>query len=499
MLNNDENLIIKKKSLNGFIWNIVGSGGQQIFSLIVFMVLTRTLGAKEFGLIALASVFIDILMLASRAGLTEVIIQRNNISDLEKNTAFWSSLILGVVFSLALFLSSSILANGLKQPSIEPVIKWLAFLPFISALSTVQEGLIRKEFGFKALALRNISANIISGATSVILALTGFGILSLIIQKLISVCLLTGVLWWSSKWKPKFEFSFSESLAQLKFGSSLALSNILASGNQRIIDLIVGYMLGPVALGYLRIAWRGIDLMLEFSIRPISNITLSTFSALNSDVNKISKAYIRISQLTMLVAVPVFIGAALVAPELIRLLFGAKWEESIVPMQILSLSVLTFPVIYYKNNALIAIGESRQVINLNLIEFLVSSVVILITAQYGLIAAAIGNVLRVFLITPVILHTLHKCINLDRMKLFQQTLPIINASFWMVVFLSLVRLFIQNSINSIGLITIQIILGIFIYVFILIKFHNNYVFELIDSFYKDGKYSNYLQKFDGRS
>ncbi len=180
----------------------------------------------------------------------------------------------------------------------------------------MHEAVLRRDFGFKTLAIRNIVANLASGGVAVAMALQNFGIASLIAQRLIAAVLLSAIVWRSVPWTPSFTFSKAICRQQLAFGGSLTLSNLLAMGNQRVIDLIVGYALGPTPLGYLRIAWRGLDMLLEIGIRPITQVTLSTFSALQHDKAALARAYSRITQVISLVAFPAFLGAGLSRPSL---------------------------------------------------------------------------------------------------------------------------------------------------------------------------------------
>lgn len=488
--------LIKQQSLQGFIWNVLGSGGQQVFAFLIFIVLTRTLGAVEFGIMAMAAVFIDVLSLATRAGLTEVVVQRAKLSELDKNTAFWTSLLLGLVFTACLFAAAGPLAALLGVEGLKPILEWLSVLTLITALGTVHEGLLRKEFGFKVLALRSVVANCIGGIIAVVMALNGFGIMSLVMQRLISMIVLTAVMWATLEWRPRLEFSAALCREQLRMGTMLASANILSMGNQRVIDLVVGYVLGPVALGYLRIAWRGLDLLLEIGVRPITNVTLSTFSALQDNKAQMARAYVRLSQLTSLLAFPLFLGAGVVAPEFIVLLFGDQWQQSVVPMQILTLTVLTFPIIYFKNSALMAIGRAHDVLWLNVLEFVLSFAVVLVCAQFGLIGAALGNVLRVVLITPVILYVLNKHIELDVRLLLARTWPLMHAAAWMIAVLSLARIAMNGALHPVLAMAVLVPAGAVVYFAALWIFHKPSMLELWNSLAAErAKFAPVLRRF----
>jgi PST family polysaccharide transporter len=394
---------LMKRTGVGVLWMVIGSGGQTLFQFVLFMILARLLGPEAFGVVGIATAFIDISNLIGRAGLTEVLIQRSDMSDEEVDTAFWSSFGFGLLLTVIMFVTAQNLADLFGVAELKPVMQWLAPMSLLFAAGTVYEAKLRREFGFRALAARNVSATIVSGVVAMVMAFTGFGVFSLVAQRLIYYVWFTAAMIVATRWWPSLRFNPRIAIAQLKGGIAVALSSLLGSGNQRVLDLIVGYFVGAQGLGYLRIAWRGIDLLLELSIRPVTTVTLTSLSRLQNDRPALIDAYLQLVHMTAAFLYPLFVGAALVAPELLTLMFGAKWQASILPMQMLTQIALFVPLIWYKTNILMAIGRMWEVLLINLFEFALSVTVGVIAAQYGVEGAAAGNVVRMLLATPVIL------------------------------------------------------------------------------------------------
>jgi PST family polysaccharide transporter len=70
---------IKAKAIRGIFWSAIQDCGSQIGSLIVFSVLSRLLEPKDFGLVALASVFMAFMQIFLDGGFTQALIQRQEI------------------------------------------------------------------------------------------------------------------------------------------------------------------------------------------------------------------------------------------------------------------------------------------------------------------------------------------------------------------------------------------------------------------------------------
>ncbi|WP_199088320.1 lipopolysaccharide biosynthesis protein [Bosea sp. ASV33] len=390
------------RTVSGIAWMILGSGGQTVFQFVLFIVLARELGPQAFGLVGIAAVFIELSGALGRAGLTEVIIQQKSLHDDEASTAFWSSIGIGTVFTVTLFALSGPMESAFSAPGLKPVMELLSLTCLLFAGGAVYEAMLRREFGFKALAARNVTATLVSGVVALVMALTGFGVYSLVAQRLIYMAWLLVAMVYATRWWPRMVWKPATARRQLAGGSTLAVASVLGSGNQRIIDLIVGYVLGATALGYLRISWRALDLLQELSIRPITAVTLTSLSRLQDDRPAFVRGYLRLVQMTAVFAYPMFLGAAVIAPELIAVMFGPQWAPSVPLMQILTLTVIFVPLVFYKSNALMAVGAMRMVLAVNVFEFGASAIVAYVSARYGLEAAAAGNIVRLAVVTPVI-------------------------------------------------------------------------------------------------
>jgi len=458
---------LKKETLKGVVWMTLGTGGQQVSSFIIMMVLARLLGPQAYGVVGIASVLLEILNYIGRAGLPEVLVQRSNPTQDDLSTAFWTSFLFGSLLTLLLYLSAPALALIFHEPQLERVIQFMAPSCLLSAISAVQEALLRRTFQFKSFALRNVTATTLGGITAIIMAVNGFGVMSLVAQRLVLVTYLTASLWYIVKWVPNPTFSIATARGQLKDGSIIAGASLLGSGNQRLIDLIIGYFLGTVALGYMRIAWRGLDLLLDLSIRPMSNVIFSSFAKLQDDKEALERAYLRIIQLAAIFSLPLFLGTGLIAPEFITLLFGAQWQPSVILMQILTLTSFFVPLLYFRPMLFIATGRMKEVLYLHTIEFLIGVGATIVFCQFGIEGAAAGNVVRMAVATPVILYYVQKYTGISARATLKKVTGPVTAALFMTSSLFLFRTSLPASAQGLPLAAALVVLGAMIYVSIL--------------------------------
>ena len=363
--------------------------------------MARLLGPRPFGVFALATTIVDILNIIGKGGLTEVLIQRGETSEEAESTAFWTTVIFGVFMAVLIAVAGPGLALLYHVPEMSSVCLWLAPTCIVNSMSSIFEARLRREFRFKLLAGRLTLASVVANAVAIPLAFFGFGVFSLVVQRAISVLVQFGATAIGSKWAPRLMFNPRESLGQLRQGSAIVGAALLGVSNQKIIDLIIGLALGPVPLGYLRIAWRGVDILQQISITAFIPVAMSMFAKLQNDMERLKAAYIRTVETSALAMYPMFGVMLAFSGDFIHIFFGNKWDASVVPMQILTLIGFVAPLFHYNGIALVAMGRNRLVLIINVIEFIISAACAAWMAERGLIWAAASNIVRSLIFVPI--------------------------------------------------------------------------------------------------
>ncbi len=417
------------KFLGGVAWGMGGAAGQTLFQLLVFIILARELNPAEFGIVAIATAVIDLLNFVGRGGIAEVLIQRKELDRRTINAGFFASLISGAMLTVALFVSAPLFAKGFDTPELRTVMALLSPVCVFYAAGAVYEGMLRHAFQFKQLALRNASATVVSGMVAMAMALNGMGVYALVAQRLISSVWNFAAMVIATRWLPSFDLDLRSMITQLRQGSAIALSSVLGAGNQRIVDLVVGYFLGPTQLGFLRIAWRMLDLLYEIVVRPIGNVALTSLPKAKHAGRNVEDEYVSLLRYASIFVAPMFLGFAAIAPDLVPMVFGEQWRTSATLLSILCFIGLFIPLTNFKSSALIAQGAYRHVFYLNLLEFLLSVACALVFAPFGIVSATGSNVVRAVLATLLSFVYLDRVAGISILRSIRAAVPpVISAS-----------------------------------------------------------------------
>src|SRR5882757_350628 len=75
---------------SGTRWTVLQFGGARLVTFLVFLILARLLTPADFGLVAIATVFVALLQLVVEGGFGQAIIQRPDLERGHLDTVFWT-------------------------------------------------------------------------------------------------------------------------------------------------------------------------------------------------------------------------------------------------------------------------------------------------------------------------------------------------------------------------------------------------------------------------
>ena len=162
------------------LWSFLERSSRHWINLAVMIVLARLLGPAAFGTVAIASAYIVITEVMVRGGLPEYVIKHQASDERIWTTIFWANTVLAVIVIGLTWLIATPAAWLFEVPELEAVLRALSLMLLVRALGATHEALIIRTFGFKALALRTLIASLVGGAVGIAMALSGFGVWSLV-------------------------------------------------------------------------------------------------------------------------------------------------------------------------------------------------------------------------------------------------------------------------------------------------------------------------------
>lgn len=399
---------IKQKSVHAFSWDLFGRLLTQGNTFIVSIFLARLLGPEQFGLVAMAMAFISIATVFVDIGFSSALIQRKDNSALTYNSIFVFNIFAGAFLTILTYVIAPFIGDFYDNQDVTILVRWLSLNFIFNSFNRVQNVILNKELNFKAVTIRTFIASGISGALGIIAAYGGMGVYSLVIQTLSFAFIGTLLLWSTSTWKPQFQFSYAEVKKLLGFSIYAFFERILNNIFIRLDVLILAKIFSPTSVGFYTRSSSLVDQITKYTSSSIIRVLFPVLSNLQDDHDNYERIYFRmfsvISFLSFIVTgILYFMGA-----DIILMLFGAKWADSIPIFQILIIACCTLPLNSLMWNAMMSKGKAKENFYFGFLKKMIGLLPFVVAILYGIWWFTIAWVVSKFVDTLLNMFMLQK-------------------------------------------------------------------------------------------
>lgn len=399
---------MRRRLLSSSAWAIAGNSGQYVVVFFLLVYLAHILSPRDFGLMATVSIGLDLGTRIARWGQVELLQQERYRTDAARNQSLRLSLAIALA-CCALFVALARPAGVyFGSPELEIMIYMCAPVFLFTATGSTAEAVLRSEFRFKLLAYRSTVATLIGAGAAIAMANMGYGALTLAVQRLVQACVSGLWIWTAVDWRPSVRRHIGWSGALATEGASVMAGTLMPIAVPRTIDLFVGFFMGPVMLGLMRVAFRINEFVGQLVVMPLVSVANAELSATARDKLAMRRSYLRLTQASALLMCPALIGLTLVAEEAIPFIFGKQWLGAVPFVEIIGLLALVAPINYYFASAMIALGQSRTVLRQGAVQLALGAGLTLGAAQHSLVAIAWAHVARGAIVGVLNMRDMHR-------------------------------------------------------------------------------------------
>ena len=290
----------QKATISGFRWNFFDQIISQATNLIVGIVLMNLLPPSEFGLIAMATVFTGFLSLFSKFGLSASLVQAVKINQLDIDTVFWSSIIVGIVLGGIMFSLSWPIAFLYGEPRLILIIQVLALIFVIIPIASTPMSLLQRDMEFSKTFKVNVTSVVISSMVAIYLAFAGFGVWALVFQRLVDSIIRLFLSSLVAKFKPTRQFSSDYLKKHLSFGLPYLGSKSFLYWVGNADNFIIGYLMNPNALGLYSRAYALATMPANQLGVILFRVLFPALSKIQSDQNQVRTIILKLKLILVL-------------------------------------------------------------------------------------------------------------------------------------------------------------------------------------------------------
>jgi len=455
-------MTLKEKAINGVLWNSISNFASLGIEFIVGIILARLLTPKEFGLIGTITVVIVLSEVFVNSGFSQAIIRKQDCTQKDYSTAFFFNLAIGILFFLILLITAEPISRFFDNTELKSLIQVLGVGLIISSLTLIQRAKLVKRIDFKLQTKISLISSTVSGITAITLALSGFGVWSLVVKALTNKSLISILLWYWNKWKPDWIFS-KESFKELfGFGSKLLLSGLIGTFLQNINYLIIAKYFTPQDLGYFTRAEMFKNLPSQNVSTIVTSVGYPVLAKVQDDRVQMKNIFRKMLVNTFFIVVILMAGMAAVAKALILTLVGEQWLPSVELLQMLCVVGVMLPLNSMNINILNVVGRSDLYLKLQLIVNSLAIPNIFIGVFFGIKALIIGMIVISFCAYMIFNHESNKVLNYPIKEQLNDVFPSFLLAVTMGIIVYLIEL--TSNLNPIYTLMIQLIAGFVIVV-----------------------------------
>jgi O-antigen/teichoic acid export membrane protein len=376
--------------LRGVSWTAVSQVLSQLATIATTVILARLLMPSDFGVVGMAALYTGLVAMLGQIGMGAALIHRQDVGQTELDTVFWTGIAVGSVIALVSVVLAPISEWFFSAPLIVPLIRVSSAVFVFDSLGAVHRVLMQKEMEFGRLAKAEVGSMVAYACTAMTLALLGAGVWAIVVGRVVASAVQAVLVWRVEPWRPRRQFSKDAFRNLFGFGARVWAFNFVNYVRENVDNLAVGRMLGATQLGFYAFAYDSAAFPRRQLQNVVGRVMFPAFSKAQDDNAVLRSTYLKVIRYISLLAFPALSGLAMVAPELIPLVYGDKWIPSVLPLQFLCGAQMLYSIGGNVGAVYLAKGRPDLHLKFGTIALAWLALVVIVVARFGIVAVAAG-------------------------------------------------------------------------------------------------------------
>ena len=472
---------IGAKVRSGMIWTFMERIGTKVVQFSLQLLLARLLVPEDYGLCALLLAFINIATVFVNSGLNTALMQKREADSLDFSSVLYLSLSISVILYVILFFLSPFIADFFNDKRLSLLMRVLAVSLIIGAFNSVQLSVLTRNMQFRKLFIANLLGMIVSAVVSIVMAMNGFGVWSIVIQYLINRLVVTLALFALVRWMPKLEFSWIRIKSLFSFGWKCMTTNFLSTIVTDIYIAVVGKFYPKSQLGVYDTGNKIPATISETFSSSLGNVLFPAFSKLQNDIPQLRAIVAKSNKISSFLIAPIMFAIIASAHPIISILLTDKWIGAVPFLQMACLLYALYPLHIANISAISAIGRSDVTLKCEIQKKIVDLSFLALTVNFSIYWVALGQVLTSFVSLWINMRPNKKFLQYDVWQQIVDIIPTFIIAVVMCASMFLVDLFELSIV--IGL-TTKILIGLIVYLLLSYMFNRQTMISVLNIIFK---------------
>lgn len=324
---------------SGMMWMSISALSSRALLFIMQIVLGFILDVRDYGTFAVVSVALTFVAGLQNAGVSKVLIQKQDQYQVLVRDYTDFSLYMGLIGACVLVAIGLIFGKFYRNPALFYVVGLSAISVPLTSLISIQFARFSIDLRFREMfaidfyvAVTNIAVVLVSAYFGARYYSIGLGlVVSTIVRYLLNLRVPTLM--------PNFGLSMAKFLAILGQVRWLIITAFLTGLSQQGDYFVLGRAISAESLGYYYFGFQLTANIGQLLAQGIGNTLFPIFAAMKQDPRALNRAFIRASSVIHFACSALCLGAVGFAPWLMHFVWRGKWDMAIVTAVAIALTL----------------------------------------------------------------------------------------------------------------------------------------------------------------
>ncbi|WYK06785.1 lipopolysaccharide biosynthesis protein [Cereibacter sphaeroides f. sp. denitrificans] len=394
--------VLRATASRGAVATVISQGALMLTQIGSVVILSRLLSPEDFGLVAMCTPVIALLMMLQDFGLLAATVQKKGLKAEEVNFLFWINVALSFSLTILLLAASPLIALFYQEPRVGPLIAALSVTIALNGLGAQHGALLIRRMQYVRLGFIQVSGAVTSLAAAALWGWIHPSPWALFGGALVGTVVPTLGMWIGSRWRPGLPRRIEGWRPLLNFGAGVTGFNFANFFSMNVDKIAIGRAFGGEALGYYDRAFKLVLMPSNSIFNPLARVMVPALSRLQDEPDRYRSAYIRVAGLLLFLLLPMMACAAAFADVVIPLAFGQNWDGSVAIFTALGIAGLVQPLNNVAGWLFLSQGRSRDFFHSGLIHAAFAGLAVLAGLPFGLIGVVVAVAIAEYLKLPAI-------------------------------------------------------------------------------------------------
>ena len=387
---------LRDKVARGVAWNMAEKIGTALMQMAVSLIILRLLTRADLGLMAILTAVSAVALVIVDSGFSQTLIRKPKPERNELTTVFLFNIGVSLVLYALFVAVAPAAARYYDMPELVQLAPVFFLLLPVNALCAVQNAIFTRQFRFALLSKVTFVSWLVSGLTAIGLALAGYGVWSIVAQRVLQMAVRAVLLWWVSDWRPRGAWDGAALRRMAPYSFSLMATDLFSAFYNKVPQFFLGRLYPADVLGAFDQAVKLKDQPVVSAVQSVQNVTFPALSKIGGDACRFAESYRQIVMIVAYVLFPVMMGLSAIAPDLFAVLLGAEWMQTVPYFEVICLAGLCYPIAMIAFTVLKVKSDGGIIVRTELLKKGMMTLVFVATIPVGVQAVVWGLVVIAF-------------------------------------------------------------------------------------------------------